>query len=230
MPNYAPRISLPYNDVSGVINLWADSCDKVAVFEHPADQKVKTTHVHLILINCKYKTPEALKRIFHKNVCLVDNEITNGNGLWKWTSKYGEPDETFIKYMSKGKRYAPKFLKNISPDEVEELASKWVEPSSDHAKKVPKAEELHKTHWEICQEIIQELNKLPKDRINPVTISLTGQYDFRTLYRITMVVLKKYHVRTSRNELERFLVTIMRDDVNFEEDVMSSIQRNIFRT
>lgn len=124
MPNYAPRVSLPYYDVSGVIELWSQSCDSMAVYEHEADEEVNTTHVHLIMLNSKYKTPERLKQIFR----LYVNDDRNGNDLWAWTHKnYPNPDMNFITYMSKG-NLRPVFLKNISPAEVEELRNKWVAP------------------------------------------------------------------------------------------------------
>lgn len=135
MPNYAPRVSLPYNDMSGVIAMWADSCLRMAVFEHEADEEVNTTHIHMIMIDCKYATAEQLKRDFRKLVVTT----RKGNELWSWEhKKHPNPDINFIKYMTKGK-LRPVFLKNISPAEVEEQRALWVEESK-HTPAVSSAE------------------------------------------------------------------------------------------
>lgn len=134
MPNYAPRVSMSYDDVSGVIQVWADSADKVAVFEHPADEDVNSTHVHLILIGCKYKTAEPLKRQFNA----ITQTTRKGNELWSWEHKdHPDPDIGFLKYMSKGS-IAPKYLKNISEQEVEHWRQQW-KPNT------PKAPSLRQT-------------------------------------------------------------------------------------
>lgn len=123
MPNYAPRVSLPYNDMSGVITVWANACARVAVFEHEADEEVNTTHIHMIMIDCKYATAEALKRDFYK---LIDTD-RKGNELWAWShKKHPNPDIKFLKYMSKG-HLRPVFVKDISPAEIEEHRALWVE-------------------------------------------------------------------------------------------------------
>lgn len=125
--NYAPLVRLPYNDVSGVIKVWADACESLALYEHEADETVKTTHVHMIMLGCKYKTAEPLKRLFYKMNPGMDT--SEGNGLWSWTNKeFPVPGIEFITYMSKG-HLRPKYVKNISEDKLEELRGKWSEPT-----------------------------------------------------------------------------------------------------
>jgi len=125
MVNYAPRISLPYSDLSGVIQEWAQATEKVVVYEHEADSEVSTTHVHMILIDCKYKTPEQLKKIFRKHI----NTERGGNDLWSWVHKdYPNPNETFIGYMAK-KTLRPSFAKNFLPARIEQLVKEWSEPT-----------------------------------------------------------------------------------------------------
>lgn len=160
MPNYAPRVSLPYNDMSGVIAMWADSCLRMAVFEHEADEEVNTTHIHMIMIDCKYATAEPLKRDFRK---LVDT-TRKGNELWSWEhKKHPNPDINFIKYMTKGK-LRPVFLKNISPAEVEEQRALWVEDSK-HTPAVSSAEPIKKmTKFEVIMTVKKYFDdKAPKD-------------------------------------------------------------------
>jgi len=125
--SFAPLIRLPFNDLSGIIQVWSETCEQMAVYEHEADESVKTTHVHMIMIGCKYKTAEPLKRLYYK--MFPNEDSSKGNGLWSWENKdYPVPDVNFITYMSKGV-LTPKFLKNISPAKVEELRGNWVEPT-----------------------------------------------------------------------------------------------------
>lgn len=117
--NVAPRVSLPYVDLSGIAQLWSDKCEAFICYEHISDATVKKTHCHFLMMGVTVSI-ETLKNI-------AKAEITTGKGqqFWKWESK-NPPDETFIMYMSKGK-FAPKFVKNLSPELIEEQRSKWVD-------------------------------------------------------------------------------------------------------
>jgi hypothetical protein len=125
MPNYAPRISIPFETLEPVFKLWAESCTAIAVYEHDADEEIQTTHCHVLMIDCKYSTAEALKRVFYAT--LPGLKAKKGNDLWAWAHKdYPNPDLGFITYMSKGKLTA-KLIKNIPGSTLEELKGKWVE-------------------------------------------------------------------------------------------------------
>lgn len=125
--NYAPLVRQSFHDMSGIIEVWASACEQLVAYEHEADETVKTTHVHLIMMGCKYKTAEPLKRLYYKMFPAADK--SEGNGLWSWTNKeHPVPTIDFITYMSKG-HLRPKFCKGILPDKLEELRGKWVEPT-----------------------------------------------------------------------------------------------------
>lgn len=132
MYNHAIRITKPYSDVKDVIDLWATRSQEVAVYQHDADEEVKQTHVHMILLGCEVKE-EQLKR---------DSKLpAGGNKLWSFKQQYEDVsgnkvpiDRQFITYMSKGK-LSPVFLKNISQEEVESSRQKWVDPVKDDTAK-----------------------------------------------------------------------------------------------
>lgn len=163
MPNYAPRVSLPYNDVSGVVRVWASKCDKMAVYEHGPDEcKCNRPHIHAILINCIYKTEAQLKNLFYKE---IDTEM-KGNDLWAWEHKdYPNPDESYISYMSKGK-FDPVFVKEFDAPTIDFYKSqgydkkdklivrKQVEPH-DVIPAVEKPKQL--TKWELLNIMKHEL-------------------------------------------------------------------------
>lgn len=167
MPNYAPRISLPFNDVSGVIHMWASSCLQMAVFQHDSDEKVNTTHVHMIMLGCKYKTCETLKDQFYK---ITGRKDLSGNSLWEWTHTEwkGDPDIGFITYMSKGE-LRPVYVKDITDEKVEELRKKWVSHPKGVESSLVQSRIKTKDPKKLTKyDIVVEVAALVKDK-NPTT-------------------------------------------------------------
>lgn len=159
--SYAPLLRCAYNDLSGIIQVWADSCTQMAVYEHEADEKVKTTHVHMIMLGCIYKTPEALKRAYYK--MFPEFDTSKGNGFWSWVNEeWDVPDINFITYMSKGK-LAPKFVKNIPAEVIEELREKWSEPTPKPlTQTVLNTKESKLTNHKIMLKVVQTILSQPE--------------------------------------------------------------------
>lgn len=233
--NLAPLLRIPFYDVSGIWEKWSTHAERMIVYEHEADPEVTSTHCHFLMINVNVSV-ETLKREFRRQYSQYF-EKTDGRELWAWVNKKKDiPDTGFITYMSKGV-LSPKFVKNFSQEEVDTLRDKWVNPITKvvevSAKPKKEVKEKVKTHWQIMTDIRAELSKIENFKLD--VDPLTGQvvnmssYKFDTLYKITVKHLNKNEVRTSRNELERFIVTLIRDDVNFRDDVRDSIKKNIFR-
>ena len=115
--NHAIRITLPYEDCKTIITKWSDRSSRAIVYQHDADEKVRQTHVHIVLYGCNVQA-EALKRMWKE-------APGKGNEFWSW--KEADESSRQITYLTKGK-YAPKFIKNISEQEVETSRQSWVEP------------------------------------------------------------------------------------------------------
>ena len=143
MNSYAPRLSVSYAEFEPVAQLWADICQQIVVYEHEADASVNRTHIHVLIIGSEVKA-EQLKRIFKKTLPDIK---ASGNEFWKWESKFGTPDESFITYMSKG-HLRPKYLKNISEEIVEERRKQWkiTTPSQAPSAKYDEFEDLKKAY------------------------------------------------------------------------------------
>jgi len=127
MPNYAPRVSMSFMDLSGIIAIWAESCEKLIAFEHPADEEVAKTHCHILMINSTYATPEQYKRQFYDTVHTHEfGEIRpKGNDLWAWKHKdYPNPDVTYVTYMGKGS-LLPVFNKDFDLEIVQRYVNMW---------------------------------------------------------------------------------------------------------
>lgn len=116
--NHAIRITLPYEDCSGIISRWADRCQQAIVYQHDADEEISKTHVHLGLYGCEVKA-EQLKRMWA-------DAPGKGNEFWSWKEASAEATK-YLTYMSKG-NLRPKFIKNFSNDLVEKSRQAWVEP------------------------------------------------------------------------------------------------------
>jgi len=120
---------MPFVDLSGITQIWAESCEKLIAFQHEADEEIATTHVHFLMINSTYATAEQYKRMFYENVHTHEfgEERPKGNELWAWKHKdYPNPDITYIKYMGKG-TLKPLFNKGFTEAEIKYQINQWEE-------------------------------------------------------------------------------------------------------
>lgn len=119
--NYAPRITLPYADVSGIVEIWSTLCNQMVVYEHEADDEIKQTHVHMIMIGCTRKQKSLCERFYKE----LPHEVRKGNALWSWEHKeFPNPQLEYIVYMSKG-RLEPKFVKGVFPEQIARFKEEW---------------------------------------------------------------------------------------------------------
>lgn len=126
--NHAIRISLPYEDLSGIISGWATRCSRIVAYQHEADEQVSATHVHLALYNCEVKT-EALKRMWTSK----PNELS-GNSFWSMKDADAYDTSgclTYLGYMINGSASKlPVFNKNVEQEVLDTASSVWVVPGS----------------------------------------------------------------------------------------------------
>lgn len=119
--SFSARISRSYDDVFD----WIDAikCDSIAVYEHEADEDVKRTHIHFLVINSEVNT-DALKTRYKK--------LYGGIEKSDWRFKYDvtEDSSKFITYMSKGK-LSPKLTKGYDVATLVALTELWVEPKTN---------------------------------------------------------------------------------------------------
>lgn len=215
MPNYAPRVSLSYADMSGVVEEWSTSCEKMVVYQHDPDEEVNRVHLHMVMINCKYKTAEALKRQFHSRV----ETALKGNALWSWEHKQ-DPDLSFITYMSKG-ILRPVFEKNVLPAEVEGYRLKWIEPTPKGKDLLTEKKESTKSKYDLLQEMISEVKHE----------EIVGKcYQYLTNYLVDVVckvlrknriIIGRYKIREYRDAIFYYMFdTVGRKFTNFvNEDI-----------
>lgn len=195
MPNYAPRVSLSYADMSGVIEEWSQSCKEMVVYQHDPDKDVNRVHIHMVMIDCKYKTAEALKRQFHSR---VETDL-KGNALWSWEHESYIPDISFVTYMSKGE-LAPVFVKNILPARIEELRLQWKEPTPK-GKLLTEKKESQKTKYDLLHDMNSEIDI---ERCNGMSNRVLADYLVSVVLKIlrkNRIVVGRYKVREYRDAL-----------------------------
>lgn len=178
MYNYAPRLSLSYADLSGVIAAFAETCDSIVVYEHEADAQVKKTHIHLLILGSKVKD-EALRRLAQKKRSDIR---MSGNSFWKWAikeehkPKFESDPLTMITYMSKG-HLAYKYCKNISPDIIDSYRTKWVSHVDSATVPALKYDEYEALKSDLCKESHYWMMTL--DRIRTWTMAWYWKRDGR---------------------------------------------------
>lgn len=201
---------MAYDDISGVITTWFDRSIRGVVFEHPKDEKVNKTHVHIALWGCDVEA-EALKRMWKSKP-----PDAKGNKFWSWKDldEWNEDNLRHTTYLTKGK-YAAKYAKNISPVILDKAKSLWENKSPDQgpakSKNVDKAkEDLYK--------IVEEVDKLfDEEHAQYVkynkTLKANGcscgpEGHFRQICYIVMKVLEKKRKRFNSFDFERYVYPI----------------------
>ena len=231
MPGYAPRITLPWSDISGVAPIWAGHCKEIIVYQHDADLSVKATHCHFLMLECSIKA-EQFKRLFRK---LYPDISGSGNGFWKWENKdWPNPTIDSITYMHKAK-YPYLYKNNISDKIVENLQGLAFQPKLQNAEtSATKKEktETQMTHFELIEKLWIQLQS--DDKVTRQVCTSRGEiareiFNHSLAFDALNRMLNRNKIRTSRNELERFYVTLLRQDASSTKKLKDAILGNVFR-
>lgn len=230
-------ICLPYEDVKNVAQLWSTFCGSFAIAEHPATGKTKFVHVHMLLSNPSLK-PNTLQKK------MKDLGISPGKAK-HWISQAVQKGEFagqaytrehLLKYLLKGDPARLKFSKNISPAEVEEAVSSWVEPVKGNDTSTKSSKKDTTTYYQVCQEIVAKAKKEHPDWFRVAITNyfaededeFTLRHDYRRkMWDLMVIELNKRKIRTSINELERFYTTIMRNDFEVKGFLYTNYWRKI---
>lgn len=166
-PDLCIRITLPFQDCSGIIQKWYTRCNKAVCYEHTADEEISKTHVHLVLIGLDCKT-EALKRMW-------SDAPGKGNEFWSFSPLRDEAK--YLAYMTKG-ILRPKLTKLFSQEELENSRLAWVDPvKDDNNRESPMKHYISKvmSQFDYFNSIHDLPDKDPKDGLN-------GPYDTQMKY------------------------------------------------
>lgn len=138
LPNFTPRITRPYADLSAAILDIKVSSFRTIVCQHEADGEINNTHIHALLYNCSIKE-EAFKRQINKHFI----DPLKGNKDWSWVSKLPSTERnefwidaeplcakekeivTYVTYMLKGDKNNLVYKNNVPDTFIDKCVSNW---------------------------------------------------------------------------------------------------------
>ena len=104
MKNFAFRVSSSYDETKEHLANLFELCEKVAIYQHDADEEISRTHIHGLLIGCTKGEDTIRNRFFKGKYQSADYELKTRyevkEGLMQVKRKY-DVDEKYIIYMSK---------------------------------------------------------------------------------------------------------------------------------
>lgn len=232
-PTYQPIVwqqivRQPYADCSGFIQYLTTVCDRVLVGQHDADEKVTTTHCHIMMVSPAVTT-QAIEKARKKF------SITGaGNSLMKVTEKTRVPYEYFLlgKYCLKGVRSNLVFSFSVPDVDIAKMLSMWVISPAVQDDEKPKND---KTHFALIRKLWNDLQLISDIWTERLEFNNSGE--MKTLnekgrdkaFEMLVERLNDAEIRTSRNELERFYVTLLRLDKGQARILKELIIKNVFR-
>lgn len=163
------RISRSYQDVSGIFVTISEDCDRIWVYEHPADDKVTRVHCHFLVIGAR-RDPKGYKNMSSYKACSLEGNKDHAYKTYDAKYKF-----ECLTYFSKGV-YDPVLCKKVDDLVVsEEHKALWVENANDNdndnvndnvsAKKVDEWNMLKKDFIESALYRYADANELTKDNL-----------------------------------------------------------------
>lgn len=223
----------PYDDIK-VLKL-EECADNILICQHEADDGVNRTHCHVMLDGVKVSDEAIRKRI--------NKHGLGGRGnyaiIQRYKSEAYDTDKLGV-YVLKGK------LANMKQTSYEsQKISAWVDDwresvSNPSDKSPPKngSKSPVKSHYDIMEEILQETRQRPGiwRVINTISSDEQGLIqdpvwvceNRKAVWDCMIKHLAKNKIRTSKHELERWYVTMMREEKNTSEAMYSSIMRKLY--
>lgn len=232
----------PYSDVSGLYQWIKQNSSDSLIGQHDADDEIENTHCHIQIK--KFKMTIQSIRDHLKTAGLGGRG--NYNVLTETQRDKKPYDEHLLNiYILKGS-YLTHRSSTYTIEQIQAYIEKWTayipidgKDASGNVVPIKKKKEKPQNHWEIIEEIIKLANLKPgwwrttlerdedSNLVNVSTLTDEGRYG---MFDLMCKQLQIHKVRTSRNELERFYVSILRFDKGSRENLREAIIKNVFRT
>jgi len=231
--NYQYRVDRVWDDIHSTYDEWKelDKCTTAFLFEHPPTKKGKAQHCHGYLFDTpsKYKTFQGnVKKAFS----LIDADYETSQTCGKGDKKKSIDLSGAWMYASKGATLRAKSLKNISPQQVEELdkyaRDNWVQ----HTEKTPETKTKTKTdYWTFLQDVREKAEKqmLYKYELDN-QCELVMTVDKHKLYKLLIASMNEHKMVLEINQMTRMFATLVRDDPIHGEEIRKSVFRRLFST
>jgi len=216
-----------WEDISGAVKILSDKCETFLACEHDPDMGCSMFHVHCMLHNFatnNKKPVEGIRGIipdqFKKRGQYVIMEKTE-----KTPRKYYDKDKLCV-YILKGDEECARWVKNISPVKLTELVEQW----KDHSEQKTSSDNKLKTHWDIIQEIVKEIEVIDIRKQVGSKLLTCKKVTFDEIWNKTIRKLNEHKIKTHVKEIERFVVSVMRitQCEDMRENLKAQVYKNIF--
>lgn len=205
------RITRSFADVSGVFVSWAKQCDKYWVYEHEADEEVNRTHCHFLFEGSKASVKQVKERQIYEELKLERYD----HAYKAWNPKQREQ---YGSYMTKG-RLEPVYTND------KEQADKWKSEGFDKKKKISK-DNYYELAMKIKEACSIDMVIDVKDQFGYIVAENRKCIkSFDDMWRMLMKTLDDNKIRTSEHDLDRWVCTIVRDDVRMGNDMRERLRK-----
>lgn len=220
-----------YVDIEESFFDWLkENCVRMLVCQHSPDDEDTLEHCHVMIVEFT-KSQQALDK--QRKVHGLQGAASR---LLKVRVKTREAynEAKLGQYCIKGKVDQVKMVSGYDQERIETWAELWTPPSSHNVLASGSDTEKGQTHWQIIEEFWKELEQMNiwEEVLGFNDAGLTRVMRKECYPRVMdmlQIRLNERKVRTSRNELERFFVTLMRHDASARRDISDSILRSVFR-
>lgn len=215
----------PYTDASGLV-MDLEKYGNILCGEHEPDDTDKMIHCHIMCDTDK--SAEAIRKR------IVVHSL-NGRGqyaIMEKTEKLREVYDVFklAVYILKGKRETKRFCKGYSDEFIEEAIKAWrPQPVKADINLDKKDMKDTKTHYQLIKEIYAKASKttrIVRDEFGNLVNENCIENSVAT-WHLMCRVLNENSIRTSSHELERFYVTLLRQDPQHQEDLYNNLMRKL---
>lgn len=227
----------PYEEIKAFSEWLKENTLNYIIGEHEADLEVKTTHCHILIEGLKV-TRESLRKQVIKHAPGRGQNCTMSETQQKPRQKYNR--DFLAIYIIKGKESVIK-SSTFTEEHHADWASKWIDRTATRDTKQSaesKEEAKDKKDHTIWATILRAKEKCVKHNILKTHKGEYGDFEITQEtaveaschnWQILCQELNKDKIRTSRNELERAWVTLLRQDSLNQQSLYEAINKNVFR-
>jgi len=227
--NFAFRITSAYDVIQESLKEMIDSleCSKVAIYQHDADDEVKRTHIHGLLMGCNRGEDTIRNKFFKGKYDASDYELKQKykvkEGLEKIKRSY-PVDDKYIIYMSKGV-YESVFFKGYIQEELDMYKSLWKNHNEKKQEVEKEKSAKPKNIYEECQEIVNQ--KLPKRTAHVMSAVMVWDYDDQEIVDAIILWANEHHKAINQYKVRDYYDCILmrQKPMKYREGVLHLIQK-----
>lgn len=221
-------LHIAYDTCRVIADYLQESSTRYLACQHDADDEITTTHTHFS-IDWPHSIEALRKQVLKHKL--------GGKGqyvIMSVTQRTREPynfDKLNV-YILKGDLKTYRSSKGLTQEHIADYVAQWITPVEPA--QVVTAKMDPKSQWEIITQVVEETKKLGLWTSACVSTSLGIETQLRIkdhekVFTHLVKKLNEARIRTSRNELERIYVSVLRHDSVSTERIFSGIYKNIFR-